>query len=150
MVNKEDRKRIRKMARKLGIKLSKRHASDSYEWDGNSIAVDNWERDASNIIHDIAHWLISDEDMRNIPDFGLGSGVDSGTLSDPLVQDEIEHELLASCLGVLMEREFNMDWQETYIYHQWADYSYTDFLNYEKKLRVRGLTKRGGHPIISP
>lgn len=147
-MNKEHKKKIRKLARQFGIKLSNRNCHDSWEWNGKTIATNDWKRPASNIIHDIAHWICSSEEFRKAPDFGLGQGVDSGKPAEVLVRCDIDHELTASCLGILIERQLGMNWHHTYQEHSWGDYPFTDFLKEKEKIRKRGLTTYGGRLIL--
>lgn len=122
--------RIRQLARKWGTRIRKRSCID-YAFNGKTIAeLDAAEkpkrRSDSNLIHDIAHFVVADPERRTIPEFGLGDSPDTGRFNTPMTkgmtpkkaQDEEE---LASALGIYWERELGLDWRETFGEHMWDD-----------------------------
>lgn len=97
-----------------------RDPEESYQWDGIDIACLN--QSYSNIIHDIAHWVMSSANRRLLPDFGLGIGPDSAIETELAIMPHFAdlEERQASALGILIESEFGMDWRHTAMYHSWS------------------------------
>lgn len=149
-VSDEHREVIISLCSLLGIPLSDRNPQDGNSWDGTSIAVNNWDDlTTSNIIHEVAHWLVATKKERSLVDFGLGIGPDSGLFCDCTVEDPEGKECLASCLGILYEKALGFDWKDTFHYHQWGD-DPKAFLSCYKDLREMGLVKWGGIPTVMP
>lgn len=117
--------RLTKLSKKIGVTLNwKRKPSDSFQWDGTDIACK--EQDASNIIHDIAHWIICTPARRKVEDFGLGPGPDSGESCTTMVltgKANSDEEEKASALGIWFEKQLNLDWKATADWHSW-DWKY--------------------------
>lgn len=117
------KKKLSKLAKGVGVKLNwKRNPSFSFQWDGTDIACDG--QNASNILHDIAHWVFADEDRKEVEDFGLGPGPDSG-FSDTIMmvtgEESGNEEELASALGIWWEKQLGLPWEETKEYHNWGN-----------------------------
>ncbi len=81
----------------------------------------------SNVVHEIAHWLICPMEYRNLPDFGLGFGPDSTDFSAleikmrPGTLDTFrEEERKASALGILIEKALGLSYLATLEYHDWS------------------------------
>lgn len=123
-------RKIRQLARKWGTRIWKRHCRD-YAFNGKTIAEFQDEaltkrRTESNLIHDIAHFVVAAPERKTLPEFGLGDSPDTYRRSTPLLkgmtyrkaQDEEE---LASALGIYWERELGLDWRDTFSYHAWDD-----------------------------
>lgn len=116
--------RINKLAALVGCKLNwNRSPSDSFQYDGIDIACKN--QDVSNILHDIAHYVVASKKERVIEDFGLGEGPDSGDSIERITSirrtDMLEEQ--ASALGITWEKELNLDHESTYRYHSWSNES---------------------------
>lgn len=114
------------LAHQIGVKLWCRNCQDSFSWNGRTIALfegrNRRQRGIDNIVHDIAHYMVCDEDRRDVPEFGLGESPDIGVryircLLTPEHAQEEEEE--ASLLGILLERELGTEWQKTFEYHSW-------------------------------
>jgi hypothetical protein len=123
-------RKIRQLARKWGTKLWKRHC-EKYAFNGKTIAEYEdrdfrRQRSESNLLHDIAHFVVAAPERRSIPEFGLGDSPDTKVYGTSLAkgmthskaQDEEE---LASALGIYWERELGLDWQSTFIDHTWTE-----------------------------
>lgn len=92
--------------------------SRNFAWDGERLWA---EYDASNTIHDIAHWLCSTPTRRKLPEFGLGTNPGCwapATRVMPL-ERSFSEESRASAVGIVAERELGMDWERTYSEHGW-------------------------------
>jgi len=143
------KKEIHRLAKAFGIKLSPRRSHDSWEWDGKTIATNSWKRPHGDIIHDIAHWIVADEDRRCLPDFGIGEGVNSGKPAGIIIANPDDEESVASVLGILIERQLGMpSWRYTYKYHSWNTWPPTEFLKWKNIVRAHGLTGPGGRLIF--
>ena len=113
--------RVKTLARRMGVKLWRRDTVDGPHWNGKTVALlnDGQEISASDTIHELAHWFVSDR--RSEVNFGLGSSPeDHGpTVMVMGAQDE---ELLASAVGILIEKRLGMDWKSTAEIHNWYDW----------------------------
>lgn len=119
------KRKIKSLAKRTKCPLNwTRTPGDTFQWDGNDVACK--KQKASNIIHDIAHFVIASREQRKIIDFGLGAGPDTGNQSEAN-KAELKHrhisvdqqEVEASALGILWEKGFGMDWKDTADYHNW-------------------------------
>lgn len=143
--------KIESLAKKLGVTFSNRDPMLGWSWNGHNIATNNWKEAESTIVHEIAHWILCPEERLCVPDFGLGTGPQSGMfaasrLSNPA---ELREELRASVLGILYERALGMNWRSTYYEHNWIEEGNSiDFLRKVKELKTLGLVHRGGKPVV--
>lgn len=122
--------RIKQLARKWGTKIWKRACRDDFAFNGKTIAEfgDNEmqkRRTDSNLIHDIAHFVVAAPERRTLPEFGLGDSPDTYIFNTPKAQGMTsqkaqQEEELASVLGIYWEREFGLDWYKTYEDHSWV------------------------------
>jgi len=122
---KEQYDRISRLARKLGVRLCKRVAADSAQWNGRSIALYGFEGERlspSELIHEIAHWLCASPARRRLYDYGLGSG-NFSNMAVRRVDGIDDDEEQASLLGILFERAFAMNWEQTWEDHNWAGHN---------------------------
>ena len=75
-----------------------------YSWDGTQFWFS--ERDAEEICHDVAHWLMASETWRQLPEFGLGSSNwDEAKEPDEHLQpriNECHEEAMVSILGLIL------------------------------------------------
>lgn len=118
---------IESIARSKGAMLEYRTCHGSYSYDGYSIAIyDDLDgrifRSYSNILHDIAHYVVCPEKRKRMPEFGLGTSPDNETkvLSRVVNADTaFAEEAMASALGIVWEKEIGYDWYRTYINHNW-------------------------------
>ena len=90
----------------VGMPIVNEAPTDAFSWDGRAVRT---RSEASVLVHEVAHWLISPDDRRALPDFGLGAGPETGRIEEAnaarCVDDTVkeEEELLASLLGILFE-----------------------------------------------
>lgn len=122
-------RKIRQLARKWGTSIRKRSCRD-YAFNGKTIAeldCDSLKRRTdSNLIHDIAHFVVAAPERRTIPEFGLGDSPDTLRFMTPRISGMTgkmaqQEEELASALGIWWEREFGLDWRKTLRDHCWDD-----------------------------
>lgn len=79
---------LQKLTDRIGVNLSQRDASDSYHYDGKSIALQSRGIKISNtrVLHEILHFAVATEKQRQIPNYGLGkSSYDSPAAGSPIV-----------------------------------------------------------------
>jgi len=142
------------IARGVGVDLAYRTCYDSYSYDGKSIAVyddkhNKFLRSYSNILHDIAHFAVSNNKRRQLPEFGLGSSPDNNTLkADRVARLEVarSEEIIASALGIYWEKEIGCDWYKTYLAHHWPRCDKDKVFSSENHLflkSIRKLEKKG-------
>ena len=153
--------KIYQLARKWGTRIYKRSCAGSFSYNGKTIALysdhnKSKQRSTSDIIHDIAHFVVATPKRRKLPEFGLGTSPDNYTrltfpadgMNYSMAQTEEE---LASVLGIYWEREIGLDWRQTYENHSWHHKNDEEHL--EKKIfnfdgrhkfaeRLRELRKR--------
>jgi len=97
------------LARRLGIPLCDEAPEVAFSWDGVRLRS---RSETSVVFHEIAHWQLAPRERRELPDFGLGAGPESGRVAaadavrcvdEPTRERE---EDLASLLGILWEVEY--------------------------------------------
>ena len=94
-----------------------------YSWDGD---VAHWSRshNCSELIHEIAHWLICPQYRVHKPEFGLGFAPRFSKINPLRMVTAItaaREEEVASALGIAIEACMGMDWKETADDHNWSD-----------------------------
>jgi hypothetical protein len=96
---------------------------DEHPWNGKALNLDHRSIDGiSHLVHDMGHWLVATPKKRKLPDF------------DADMDDEIE----ASLLGILMERKLGFPWRSTWLSHSWESVRWSARRDI-KKLQARGL-----------
>lgn len=104
-----------------------------YLWTGKQFNL--WDMNASDILHEVAHWLVATEEERISPEFGLGLAPEPGCQIAPMTVSKEEaksKERLASALGIQMERALGMHWESTYALHSWDDTNHS----FDEQLRI--------------
>lgn len=118
--------KIVEVARRAGVKLSVRNMNGKYTWNGKTIALLNRydvTRSDSDILHDVAHYLIASKRRRKCPEFGLGSSPDIGPpRADLLINHNSAQyeEEEASLLGILMLKALRLKYLDTFHAHLWT------------------------------
>jgi hypothetical protein len=113
--------KINKLAKAVGCPLNWRR-KPGIQWNGKDSACKG--EDASNIIHDIAHYALATDQERACPDFGLGPSPSSNSDEDIKAIyrdskcDKIERQ--ASALGIYWEQRMGLPWMKTAEYHSWT------------------------------
>lgn len=86
-------------------------------WDG-ALHIDGLG--ASDILHEVAHWLCAPVSRRRLPGFGLGPDSWGGQSERSVTADEARvEEERASAIGILAERFFGLPWKRTFSDHAW-------------------------------
>lgn len=153
--------KIRQLARQYGTKIWKRSCSDDYAFNGKTIAefddkAMQRRRSDSDLIHDIAHFVVASPDRKNLPEFGLGDSPDTGMFSTPLAKGMTmtmawKEEELASAFGIYLERKLGLGWRDTFKTHSWDDPSMPTWeskifdmdANHKFALALQELKRRG-------
>lgn len=114
--------------------LNIKHAS----WNGVVLRAKGMPN--TNIIHDLAHFIVASEERKFLPDYGLGLGPDSYAISERVVADKEseDEESLASVLGILIEYQFGANTYGTLYEHSWTDHGVSAFRHVVKKLNRMG------------
>lgn len=111
--------------------------------DGKNIIKTN---NNSNALHEVAHYLVAHPERRNVVNYGLGACPDECNLGIKCTvhyNEMIHEEGLASCLGILYEKKFDMDWVATYHEHSWHEDNGKNWKILSKELFDLGfLTKK--------
>lgn len=69
--------RVSTLAGLLGVPLVDRSATESYVYDGQSIATrstPDFHYTDHEVLHEVCHWMVAWPEQRSRPDYGLGSG----------------------------------------------------------------------------
>lgn len=121
------RKKINTLAKCAGCPLNWRRAP-GIQWNTKDVACK--KQDASNIIHDIAHYVMATKKDRKTLDFGLGVGPDSEVdhffetnifITNYSYSKSNKIEADASALGIYWEKQLGLPWKSTMYYHAWDD-----------------------------
>jgi hypothetical protein len=94
---------------------------DLYLWDGKRLNVPR-DLSASNILHEVAHWLIAPPSRRSCPEYGLGTAAESVRRSKPRVKapHRAIEEGAASLLGIIYLAAIGARWRPTAKDHGWT------------------------------
>lgn len=95
--------------------------NDGYVWNGQNFKL-GCTKTSSHIVHEVAHYLVTPIEYRQVPEFGLGSSPDGDQPIDtvrPL--DRQDTEELASVLGILIEYYLGLPAKETFFDHSWYE-----------------------------
>jgi hypothetical protein len=120
------RRKINTLAKKVGCPLNWRR-SCGIQWNGKDTACKG--EDASNIIHDIAHFALASKKERKHLDFGLGASPSTkvSEWDNPKLKSlyggetSSDKEQEASALGIYWEKQLGLPWEDTADYHSWDD-----------------------------
>jgi hypothetical protein len=136
--------RVTSLALRKGVSTRRVWHKPNYGYENHTIyytGVDASDA-ASNLCHDLAHWLVAEPQRRDLLDFGLGRGPDSVRHADRVVSvpDATQEEQASSILGALIERNFG-GWPLVTLHkHNWSsrDLHIIDIMSgLEKKQLVR-------------
>jgi hypothetical protein len=110
----------------------------SHAWNGVALNLAHKTSNGgtSDLVHDVAHWLVATPGARVEADFALE------VIGEAESYDEEE---AASLLGILIERALGMDWRYTWRFHAWPDH-WENVRPSIRALRQRGLI-RGLMPV---
>lgn len=143
-----------KFLRKAGIPFGL--TSQTIQWNGKTLTIDN---NASNLLHDLAHWQLCGKHRREMPDFGLGIGPESDWSefklanhgsTQPSISDDVadQEETKASCLGICYEYILGLSSKKTYREHRWHDEFGSSFPVVLQRLIKQGYLKYKENKLI--
>ena len=144
------------LANKLGIPVINGPPEDGFSWDGRAVRV---QSEASVLIHEIAHWLITPRSRRHLPDFGLGAGPETGRAAeanaaccvDDLTKEREEQR--ASMLGILIEAENGLPAIHSFVEQNWLEgwerpVAGEQFQQVVHDLHTAGYIAKTGRPCV--
>lgn len=118
------RQRIVVLAGACGIATMDEEPARAFSWDGRVIRS---RSEPSVLLHEIAHWRICPAERRQLPDFGLGAGPETGRvaeadaarLADQALQER--EEAMASLLGILWEAQLGLPAMAAFAEQNWLE-----------------------------
>lgn len=131
------------LCERVGMPWEKAPQRDALQhpWDGRSLNLAHRTmHGTSDIVHDVAHWLVADPARRSDPSFGL-DGMAYWFTPEPGEPDDTEEEALASMLGILLERALGLDWRHTWEFHNWNQEGWNGVRAAVLRLRAKGLVR---------
>jgi hypothetical protein len=103
-------------------------------------------RPLTNLVHDIAHFLVAPPERRWVAEFGLGTAPEGMRHIQAVVTMTTAESLLeeerASLLGILIEKALGMDWLYTMQDHSWLDFRSAEDV-FENEPSIRWLQVNG-------
>lgn len=144
------------LAKELGMYTIDEAPQQAFSWNGCAVRT---QSEASVLIHEVAHWLIVPPERRDLLDFGLGAGPETGRIQEAdaarCVDDATKEweELLASLLGILLEAKLCQPAIHAFIEQNWLEgwerpAAAEQFASTIKELRARRLISEIGVPIL--
>ena len=145
------------LAQDLGMATIDEPPAQSFSWDGQAVRT---RTETAVLLHEIAHWQIAPPTRRNLPDFGLGAGPETGRVAEAnsvrCVDDRVreKEENLASLLGILWEVEIGGPALIAFCEQNWLELhdrpgTAAHFISVFSSLRARGLIDDHGRPRFS-
>ena len=133
----EQEAKIISLCERIGMPWEKVANRDTHEHPWNGVALNmahrsTMVRGTSDLVHDVAHWLVATPDAREDPWFGLEYWIE---------EPAYEEEALASLLGILLERSLGLDWRYTWQFHSWDTGGWAGIRPVILSLRQRGLIR---------
>lgn len=110
-------------AKHLGIRMldrePARHGQDyGAVWNGRTMFTGEFT--TSDLLHEVAHWMVAEPEQRAMVNYGLGPDWTGGGGYAPEVPTSEKQELLASVLGIIMEFCLRLPWEDTLTLHSWV------------------------------
>jgi hypothetical protein len=146
------------LSERLGVPIYDSSPSKSFSWDGAGVAS---QTETAVLLHEFAHWQIAPPERRELVDFGLGAGPETGKKEEANsaccvdAETKEREENLASLLGILWEVELGgpaiiafceQNWLELYDRPGTAEH----FISVLKELAERRLVDELGRPCLYP
>jgi len=112
------------LCRQFGFGILDVDPKTHFTWDGENVAI---RMEPSVLIHEVAHYQLSSPARRNVLDFGLGCGPESGKREEAdavqtlfLPERDVE-EALCSLLGILWEAELGQPAVLAFLEQNWME-----------------------------
>ncbi|MDE1149643.1 MAG: hypothetical protein PW843_24085 [Azospirillaceae bacterium] len=112
------------LAHRFGIETLDEEPQAAYSWDGRYIRT---RSESYVLIHEIGHWLVAPPERRNLLDFGLGAGPETGRIAEANAairadqETQIEEEALSSLIGILWEVELGQPAILAFLEQNWLE-----------------------------
>lgn len=144
------------LARRFGIEIRDRAPAAAYSWDGRRLRADT---EAYVLLHEIAHYQLAAPARRQVVDFGLGPGPDTGDRAGaerramliPIARER--EEAMVSLLGILWEAALGQPALASFLDQNWLEGAGTQgaarhFTGVLRTLRDGGFLDRHRHPTL--
>jgi hypothetical protein len=146
---------VRDMCRRFDIAMLDEEPARAFSWDGSVLRT---RSEACVLFHEIAHWQLAPVVRRDLPDFGLGAGPETGRKAEAdaaRVADQatqIDEECAASILGILWEAAHGGPAIEAFLEQNWLECfdstgTHRLFAVTLRALRARGLIDELARPV---
>lgn len=116
-MTREQERQIIALCERIGMPWEKVPNRDDWDhaWDGRALnlAHETSNGGTSDLVHDVAHWLVATPEARAASDFALEAIGEA---------ESYDEEEAASLLGILLERAMGMDWRYTWKFHMWPNH----------------------------
>jgi hypothetical protein len=144
------------LCRRFGFKILEMSPQQHFTWDGEAVAVD---LEPSVLIHEVAHYQLSAPERRDVLDFGLGAGPETGRKAEAdavqslfLPERDVE-EGLCSLLGILWEAELGQPAVLAFLEQNWLEggaglHNLAHFRKVVRWLHQMGLIDESGAPTM--
>ncbi|MFZ2872382.1 hypothetical protein [Zavarzinia sp.] len=147
-----------RLAHAFGLETLDEAPQQAFSWDGRFLRT---RSEASVIVHEVTHYLVSPPERRGLLDFGLGAGPESGRVEEAnaaLCTDfatREEEETQASLLGILWEVELGQPGILAFLEQNWLEgwhrpTAARHFVRHLDLLVKAGLAHADGHPVAPP
>lgn len=154
----EHREQAVRLAHDFGIETLDEAPQQAFSWDGRFLRT---RSEASVIVHEVTHFLVSPPERRGLLDFGLGAGPESGRVEEAnaaLCTDFVtreQEETLASLLGILWEVELGQPGILAFLEQNWLEgwHRPTAARHFARNLDLlvkAGLVRADGRPVPPP
>ena len=142
------------LCRRFAMEIVNEPPSQAFTWDGRAVWVGC---EPSVVIHEVAHFQCAAPNRRNVYDFGLGAGPETGRKAEADavasvfgVERDLE-EALASLLGILWEVTLGQPAILAFLEQNWLEggdrpQNRTHFLKNLRILRYHGFIDENGWP----
>lgn len=154
----EHRDQAIRLAHDFGLETLDEAPQQAFSWDGRFLRT---RSEASVIVHEVTHFLVSPPERRGLLDFGLGAGPESGRVEEAnaaLCTDfatREQEETLASLLGILWEVELGQPGILAFLEQNWLEgwHRPTAARHFARNLDLlvkAGLVRADGRPLPPP
>lgn len=142
------------LCRDWGFGIVDAAPQDYFTWDGEAVAI---RIEPSVLIHEIGHYQLSSPQRRNVIDFGLGAGPETGRKAEAdavqslyLPERDVE-EALCSLLAILWEAELGQPALLAFLEQNWMEggvslHNLAHFRKIVRWLHDMGLIDDDGRP----
>jgi len=142
------------LAQAFGMGVVASPPEQSFSWDGKTLTS---QTEAYVLLHEVAHFQLSDPARRTVPDFGLGAGPDTGLRPEAEAVAQLfglereQEEAQASLLGIIWEVELGQPALASFLDQNWLEGAARQgtaefFAKVLQALREGGFVTQDGRP----